>query len=68
MTFALQAAKEILQDLENPLTPISERGENAREYIEQEKAFYKKFIDNLEKLQIFLLVTKTICILIKRRR
>ena len=32
---ALQAAKEILQDLENPLTPISEREENAREYIEQ---------------------------------
>jgi hypothetical protein len=50
VTFALQAAKEILQDLENPLTPISERGENAREYIEQEKAFYKKFIDNLEEI------------------
>ena len=50
VTSALQAAKEILQDLENPLTPISERGENAREYIEQEKAFYKKFIDNLEKI------------------
>ena len=47
---ALQAAKEILYDLENPLTPISERGENAREYIEQEKAFYKKFIDNLEEI------------------
>ena len=26
VTSALQAAKEILQDLENPLTPISERG------------------------------------------
>ena len=50
VTSALQAAKEILQDLENPLTPISERGENAREYIEQEKAFYKKFIDNLEEI------------------
>ena len=47
---ALQAVKEILQDLENPLTPISERGENAREYIEQEKAFYKKFIENLEEI------------------
>ena len=47
---ALQAAKEILQDLENPLTPISERGENASEYVEQEKAFYKKFIENLEEI------------------
>ena len=47
---AMQAARELLYDLENPLTPISERGENAREYIEQEKEFYKKFIENLEKI------------------
>lgn len=53
VTSALQAVKEILQDLENPLTPISERGENAREYIEQEKAFYKKFIDNLEEITYY---------------
>ena len=47
---ALQAAKELLFDLENPLTPISERGENAQEYIKQEKEFYKKFIANLEEI------------------
>lgn len=58
VTSALQAAKEILQDLENPLTPISERGENAREYIEQEKAFYKKFIENLEEITNILVGDK----------
>ena len=47
---ALQVAKELLYDLENPLTPISGRGENAREYVEQEKEFYRKFIENLEKV------------------
>lgn len=51
---AMQAAKELLYELENPLTPISERGENAREYIEQEKEFYKKFIDNLEEISNIL--------------
>ena len=51
---ALQAAKEILYSIENPLTPISERGENAREYIKQEKEFYKKFIENLNKEIAFL--------------
>ncbi len=51
---AMQAAKELLYDLENPLTPISERGENAREYIEQEKEFYKKFIENLEEISNIL--------------
>ena len=47
---SLQAAKELLNELENPLTPVSERGEDAREYIEQEKVFYKKFIENLENI------------------
>lgn len=51
---AMQAARELLYDLENPLTPISERGENAREYIEQEKEFYKKFIENLEEISNIL--------------
>ena len=47
---ALQAAREILYDLENPLMPISQRGENAAKYIEQEKEFYRVFIENLEGL------------------
>ena len=47
---SLQAAKELLYELENPLTPMSERGGDAREYIEQEKEFYKKFIENLENM------------------
>ena len=47
---ALQAAREILYDLENPLMPISQRGENAAKYIEQEKQFYRAFIEKLEGL------------------
>ncbi len=47
---ALQAAREILYDLENPLMPISQRGENAARYIEQEKQFYRAFIEKLEGL------------------
>ncbi len=47
---ALQAAREILYDLENPIMPISQRGENAAKYIEQEKQFYKAFIEKLEGL------------------
>ena len=46
---ALQAAREILYDLENPLMPVSQRGENAAKYIEQEKAFYRAFIERLEE-------------------
>ena len=46
---ALQVARKILYDLENPLMPISQRGENAAEYIEQEKAFYRAFIERLEE-------------------
>ncbi len=34
---ALQAARDILYDLENPLMPVSQRGENTAKYIEQEK-------------------------------
>ena len=51
---AMQAARELLYDLENPLTPISERGENTKEYIDQEKEFYKKFIENLEEISNIL--------------
>ena len=47
---ALQAAREILHDLENPLMPISQRGENATKYVEQEKEFYRTFIEKLEGL------------------
>lgn len=45
---ALQAAREILYDLENPLMPVSQRGENAAKYVEQEKEFYRAFITKLE--------------------
>ncbi len=47
---ALQVAKEILYDLENPLMPVSQRGENAAKYIEQEMEFYRTFIEKLEDL------------------
>ena len=47
---ALQATKELLYDLENPLTPESERSESVRMYREQEKEFYRRFIDNLEEI------------------
>lgn len=47
---ALQVARDILYDLENPLMPISQRGENAAKYIEQEKQFYRAFIEKLEGL------------------
>ncbi len=47
---ALQAARQILYDLENPLMPVSQRGENAAKYIEQEKEFYRSFIEKLEAL------------------
>ena len=45
---ALQAARQTLYDLENPLMPISQRGENAAKYVEQEKEFYRTFITKLE--------------------
>ena len=44
---ALQAAQELLYELENPLTPTNTRGANAEMYVEQEKAFYKALIKNL---------------------
>ncbi len=47
---ALQAAREILYDLENPLMPVSQRGENAAKYVEQEKEFYRAFIEKLQGL------------------
>ena len=47
---ALQAVEELLYDLENPLTPESERSESVRMYREQEKEFYRKFIENLEEI------------------
>lgn len=46
---ALQSAREILYDLENPLMPVSQRGENAAKYIKQEKEFYRTFIEKLER-------------------
>lgn len=47
---ALQAAKELLYDLEHPLTPESERSESVRMYRKQEKEFYRKFIEKLEEI------------------
>ena len=46
----MNAAKELLYDLENPLTPEIERSESVRMYREQEKEFYRKFIENLEEI------------------
>ena len=45
---ALQAAQELLHELENPLTLVSVRGENAEMYMEQEKEFYRALIQKLE--------------------
>ena len=48
---ALQAAREILHDLENPLMPVSQLGENVAKYMEQEKEFYRTLIEKLETLE-----------------
>lgn len=48
---ALSAAKELLERIENPLTPISQRGEGVEKYIEQEKEFFKALIGKLENIQ-----------------
>ena len=56
---ALQAAKELLYDLENPLTPDGNRSESARMYREQEKEFYKKFIEKLEEISGILVGDET---------
>ena len=45
---ALQAAQELLYELENPLTPTHARGAKAESYIEQEKAFYRSLIKKLQ--------------------
>lgn len=45
---ALKVAKEFLYQLENSLFPIAQRGEKVAKYIEQEKAFYRSFIERLE--------------------
>ena len=47
---ALQAAREILYDLENPLMPDNQRSEDIIKYREQEKEFYRAFIEKLEGL------------------
>lgn len=47
---ALQTAKELLYDLENPLEPYNNQSESVRMYKEQEKDFYRKFIEKLEQL------------------
>ena len=47
---ALQAAKEMLYDLENPLMPDNQRSEEVIKYREQEKEFYKAFIQKLENI------------------
>ena len=47
---ALQAAREMLYDLENPLMPDSQHSEEVIKYREQEKEFYRAFIEKLEGL------------------
>lgn len=46
---ALSVATELLHNLENPLSTVSQRGEKAARYMEQEMEFYKLFIEKLEK-------------------
>lgn len=48
---ALQAAREMLYDLENPLMLDNQRSEDVIKYREQEKEFYKAFIEKLEMLE-----------------
>lgn len=52
VTSALQAARQMLYDLENPLVPVSQRGENAAKYVEEEKEFYRAFIEKLENMSV----------------
>ena len=40
----------MLYDLENPLEPYNDQSESVRMYKEQEKDFYRKFIEKLEQL------------------
>ena len=49
---ALQVAREMLYDLENPLTPDSQRSEEVIKYREQEKEFYRAFIRKLESFEV----------------
>lgn len=48
---ALKAAKEALQALEYPLTPELGVISEVRKELEEESAFYRSFIEKLEKLQ-----------------
>lgn len=56
---ALQAARELLYDLENPLTSDGNRSESARVSREQEKEFCKKFIEGLEEIAGILVGDET---------
>ena len=47
---ALQAAREMLYDLENPLMPDNQRSEEVIKYREQDKEFYRAFITKLEEM------------------
>ena len=47
---ALQAAKEALYDLENPLSRNNENSLEVQYYRRRERAFYQAFIRNLEGL------------------
>lgn len=47
---ALQAAKQALYDLENPLVPENTRSLEVQRCRLKEKAFYQMFIEKLEKL------------------
>lgn len=47
---ALQATKQVLYDLENPLVPENTRSMEVQRCRLKEKAFYQVFIEKLEKL------------------
>lgn len=48
---ALQAAREMLYDLENPLMLDNQRSEDVIKYREQEKEFYRSFVEKLEAIE-----------------
>ena len=47
---ALSVAKQALYDREHPLEPLSRRTWEVQKHIEKEMAFYRAFIDKLERL------------------
>lgn len=56
---ALQAARQMLYDLENPLMPDNQHSEDVIKYRELEKEFYRVFIEKLEGTTIIKMRNKT---------